>query len=303
MTNRPSTSAHSNATGDAATSSRPQVITTCAELTALRATLDGDIGFVPTMGALHQGHARLIQTARDNHPVVIVSIFANPLQFADLGDCDDYRNYPRDLDADVALLQQLDVDYVFAPSADEMYPHGTPDIWVRTGRMGEILEGASRPGHFDGVATVVGKLLHLVRPHRAYFGEKDAQQVAVIRRMVEDLNFPVEIATVPIVRSAAGLAESSRNLRLSDTGRNHALALSRTLQQAAEQYPVLDLAALRENLAQSPGITLDYLLVARAADLSEVTEFPLDTTQDYLVLTAAWVEGIRLIDALPLPAT
>ncbi|AZA12406.1 pantoate--beta-alanine ligase [Corynebacterium gerontici] len=253
------------------------------ELARLRTERGGRVGLVPTMGALHQGHRRLIDAAGDCD-IRVVSIFANPLQFADLGDCEDYRNYPRQLEQDLQLLS--DVDLVFAPSVEEMYPNGVPDIWVRSGAMGEMLEGASRPGHFDGVVTVVAKLLNLVQPERAYFGQKDAQQLAIIRRMVHDLNFPVEICAVPIVRSEAGLAESSRNARLSEKGLQQALALSRAIR--AVQADPREIQAAREELAAAPGVTLDYLKLV-GDDLSEQSPT--------MVLCAAWVEGVRLLDA------
>ena len=175
---------------------------------------DLSIGLVPTMGALHSGHASLMKLARQENELLVASIFVNPLQFEALGDCDDYRNYPRDLDADLKLLEECGVDIVFAPSVSEMYPTGIPLVWVRTGAMGEKLEGASRPGHFDGVATVVSKLFNLVRPDRAYFGQKDAQQVAVIRRLVADLDIPVEIRAVPIIRGAEINASPPKNAKM-----------------------------------------------------------------------------------------
>ncbi|GGG82045.1 pantoate--beta-alanine ligase [Corynebacterium pelargi] len=270
----------------------PQLVQSLGELrralSTLREKKPGSIGLIPTMGALHQGHLQLVGAAADCD-IRVLSIFANPLQFADLGECDDYRNYPRQLDQDLALLEGS-VDLVFAPSVEEMYPHGVPDIWVRSGRMGEILEGASRPGHFDGVVTVVAKLFNLVQPDYAFFGEKDAQQLAIIRRMVEDLNFPVEIVAVPIVRSAEGLAQSSRNARLSAKGKQQALALSRAVKALSADPGAID--RVSEQLSAAPGVSLDYLKVV-GEDLSEDSE-------PALVLCAAWVEGVRLLDAAPL---
>ncbi|HKM25463.1 MAG TPA: pantoate--beta-alanine ligase, partial [Corynebacterium sp.] len=164
------------------------VARTVAQLRSAVADLQGSVGLVPTMGALHEGHGRLVSLAAEENSSVVVSVFVNPLQFTDLGDCDDFRLYPRDLDSDVAFLEKLGVDVVFAPTDEEMYPDGLPQVWVRSGEMGERLEGASRPGHFDGVTTVVAKLFQLIQPDRAYFGEKDAQQLAIIQRMVTDLN-------------------------------------------------------------------------------------------------------------------
>lgn len=254
-----------------------------AELARLRADRGGRVGLVPTMGALHQGHRRLIDASRECE-IRVVSIFANPLQFADLGNCEDYRNYPRQLERDLEVAR--DADLVFAPTVEEMYPNGVPNIWVRTGAMGEVLEGASRPGHFDGVVTVVAKLFNVVQPDRAYFGEKDAQQLAIIRKMVVDLNFPVEICPIPIVRSEAGLAESSRNARLSDKGLQQALALSRAVRAVQADPGAIDQA--RRDLESAPGVTLDYLQLV-GDDLSEQSAT--------MVLCAAWVEGIRLLDA------
>lgn len=261
------------------------------------------VGLVPTMGALHDGHASLVRAARAANDIVVASVFVNPLQFSDLGDCDDYRNYPRQLDADARFLESLGVDAVFAPSVEEMYPgfsdapETSPQIWVRTGRMGEILEGASRPGHFDGVATVVAKLFHIIAPQRAYFGRKDAQQLAIVEALVRDLEFPVEICGMPIVRGADGVAESSRNLRLSEEQRRHARALSRTLfgVRDGEFDSVSD---ARAHLAASDGVELDYFCLVNPLNLREVDA----TTRPALALTAAWVGPVRLIDNLLLEA-
>ncbi|MBD0853286.1 pantoate--beta-alanine ligase [Corynebacterium striatum] len=275
-----------------------QVFTTKKELVEFRAQQDGQrrsVGLVPTMGALHAGHGSLIKAAREANDVVVVSVFVNPLQFSDLGECDDFRNYPRNVEADAAFVESLGADAVFAPSVEEMYPSGTPLAWVRTGAMGEVLEGASRPGHFDGVATVVSKLFNLVRPTRAYFGQKDAQQVAVLRRMVADLDFPVELVAAPIVRAADGLAESSRNQRLNDAERTQALALSRTLfglrdgkfNSAEEASKALD---------ASGGVRVDYLTVVDPQTLK-----PVDVNaRPALALVAAHVGPVRLIDNLEL---
>lgn len=275
-----------------------QVFTTKKELVEFRAQQDGQrrsVGLVPTMGALHAGHGSLIKAAREANDVVLVSVFVNPLQFSDLGECDDFLNYPRNVEADAAFVESLGADAVFAPSVEEMYPSGTPLAWVRTGAMGEVLEGASRPGHFDGVATVVSKLFNLARPTRAYFGKKDAQQVAVLRRMVADLDFPVELVAAPIVRAADGLAESSRNQRLNDAERTQALALSRTLfdlrdgkfNSAEEASKALD---------ASDGVRVDYLTVVDPRTLK-----PVDVNaRPALALVAAHVGPVRLIDNLEL---
>ena len=268
-----------------------RVITTVEELRAVRAEANGTVGLVPTMGALHSGHGTLIERARREVDTLITSVFLNPLQFDNLGDCDDYRNYPRDIEADSTFCEERGVDIVFAPSVEEMYPGGVPQIWVRTGEMGTVLEGASRPGHFDGVATVVNKLFNLAKPDVAYFGQKDAQQVAVLRRMVHDLNHDVEIRTLPIARAADGLAQSSRNVRLSEAGRSQALALSRSLRTLQEQVDAgaLDVDAVRAELAASEGVTLDYLVVVDPDTLQP-------TSGPGLALVAATVDGVRLID-------
>lgn len=260
------------------------------------------IGLVPTMGALHTGHASLMGIAREENNLVVASIFVNPLQFEALGDCDDYRNYPRQLEADFALLEAEGVDVVFAPTVGEMYgPTGLPMLWVRTGAMGEQLEGASRPGHFDGVATVVAKLFNLVRPDRAYFGQKDAQQVAVLRRLVADLDIPLEIRAVPIIRGADGLAESSRNQRLSEQDRTDALILPQALEALKERsikgLP-LEVDALRTLIDAAPGVRLDHLEIVDAATLAPVSEEVL--TAPALAVAAIHVGAVRLIDNVEL---
>lgn len=276
-----------------------KLIRTKAELVDTLADLRGHIALVPTMGALHDGHLSLVAAARADgisndasaNDVVIASIFVNPLQFAQLGDCDDYRNYPRTLDADAQLLESAGVDIVFAPDVTEMYPQGTPEVWVRTGEMGSRLEGASRPGHFDGVATVVAKLFNLIRPNRAYFGKKDAQQLAVIKRMVHDLDLRVDIRAVPIIRGADGLAESSRNQHLGATDRQNALALSATL--AALRDRRFDLEQARAELSNADGVDLDYLEVVSPDTLQPIAWPP---TAPALALGAITVGGTRLID-------
>jgi pantoate--beta-alanine ligase len=190
-------------------------------------SLDGAVGLVPTMGALHDGHRALFRTARAENDTVVASLFVNPAQFDEAADL---AAYPRDEDRDAALAAEEDVDVLFAPSAEELYPPGFA-TWVEPEDTGA--EGAARPGHFRGVATVCLKLMNIVRPRRAYFGQKDAQQVAVLRRLVRDLNVPVEIRVVPTVRDDDGLALSSRNVRLSAAERAQALALPRALHDAA----------------------------------------------------------------------
>ncbi|AHI18612.1 pantoate--beta-alanine ligase [Corynebacterium casei] len=272
-----------------------KLIKTKAELVDALADLRGHIALVPTMGALHDGHLSLVAAARADissaDDMVVASIFVNPLQFAQLGDCDDYRNYPRTLDADAQLLESAGVDIIFAPDVAEMYPQGTPEVWVRSGEMGSQLEGASRPGHFDGVATVVAKLFSLIRPNRAYFGQKDAQQLAVIKRMVHDLDLRVDIRAVPIIRGADGLAESSRNQHLGATDRQNALALSATL--AALRDRRIDLEQARVELSNADAVDLDYLEVVSPETLQPITWPP---TAPALALGAITVGGTRLID-------
>ncbi|MEU2428894.1 pantoate--beta-alanine ligase [Streptomyces sp. NPDC007861] len=224
----------------------------------------GRTAVVMTMGALHEGHATLVRTAREHmgpDGFVVVTVFVNPLQF---GAGEDLDRYPRTLDADLKIAREAGADAVFAPSADEVYPGGEPQVRIAAGPMGELLEGASRPGHFDGMLTVVAKLLHLTRPDVAFFGQKDAQQLALIRRMARDLNFPVEIVGVPTVREPDGLALSSRNRYLSPDERRTALALSRALFAAHDRLAAQQ--ALRARAESAPAPT------ARAAALSALGE-------------------------------
>jgi pantoate--beta-alanine ligase len=230
--------------------------------------LDGDVGLVPTMGALHAGHEALIARAAGECDTAVVSVFVNPSQF---GDADDLAAYPRDLDADAAVAEAVGADILFAPSIDEMYPTGY-QTWVEVEEVSRGLEGKHRPGHFRGVATVCLKLFNITRPRRAYFGQKDAQQLAVLRQMVRDLDVGVDIVSVPTVRDPDGLALSSRNARLSPAERERALALPRAL-------ATRDVDAARVALAE---LDVDYV---------EVADF------DPPVLAAAVrVGGTRLID-------
>ncbi|MGH2721624.1 MAG: pantoate--beta-alanine ligase, partial [Actinomycetota bacterium] len=198
--------------------------------TALEAAVEGDrragrsIGLVPTMGFLHEGHASLLRRARAENDRVVLTIFVNPLQF---GPGEDFERYPRDLEGDLRVAEAAGADYVFAPSTAEVYPHGAAATTVDVGRIGGIVEGAFRPGHFNGVATVCLKLFNICRPHRAYFGRKDAQQLAVVRQMVADLDVPVEVVSCETVREADGLAMSSRNAYLDPGARAAAAVLYR----------------------------------------------------------------------------
>lgn len=273
-----------------------RVVRSLGEMRQARAALQGIVGFVPTMGYLHEGHLSLVRRARAECHHVVVSIFVNPTQF---GPSEDYQRYPRDEARDLAMLEAEGVDVAFLPSADEMYPPGFC-TWVEVqGPLTERLEGASRPGHFRGVATVVLKLFNLVQPHRAYFGEKDAQQLRVIRRMVADLNLPVEIVPCPTVREPDGLAMSSRNVYLSPEERQQALALSRALELArrlVREEGLRDAAELRQRLESflrcSPGVELDYVSVAHPETLAELERIE----GPALVLLAARVGPARLID-------
>jgi pantoate--beta-alanine ligase len=258
---------------------------------------------VMTMGALHEGHASLIRAARARagDGRVTVSVFVNPLQF---GPNEDLDRYPRTLDADVKLAEQAGADVVFAPDVDEVYPGGEPQVRVSAGPMGERFEGASRPGHFDGMLTVVAKLLHLTRPRAAFFGQKDAQQLALIHRMVTDLNFRVEVVGVPTVREGDGLALSSRNRYLSEAERVSARELSRALfagREAAPQGPAAALRAARavlEHAASSePPVRPDYLALIDPADFTEAAP---DHRGPAVLAVAAKVGGTRLIDNIPL---
>ncbi|WP_458780670.1 pantoate--beta-alanine ligase [Arthrobacter sp. D3-16] len=275
-------------------------------------------GLVPTMGALHEGHAALARTAVEQNDVVVATIFVNPLQF---GDATDLDRYPRTLDADLALLEGQGVDLAFAPPVEEVYPEGTPLVRITSGVLGEKWEGASRPGHFDGALTVVAKLLHYGIPgaglpastveegglpaYRAYFGQKDAQQLALVRRMVADLNFPVEIVAVPTVRAVDGLALSSRNRFLSEEEREAALVLFRALrllEERAKAREPLDLESAQAMVESQPLVGLDYFDVVDPATLEPLAENCRETPfrGEALALIAAKVGPVRLIDNVPL---
>lgn len=258
------------------------------------------VGFVPTMGALHEGHASLMGVARERvgDGVVVVSVFVNPMQF---GAGEDLDRYPRTLDADLELCKREGVDVVFAPSVDEVYPDGEPQVQVDPGPMADLLEGRIRPGHFRGVLTVVAKLFGLVRPDLAVFGQKDYQQLVLIRRMVRDLCQPVEIVGAETVREEDGLALSSRNAYLDADERDRAAALSRTLlaaQLAAPEGYDAALDAARAELRAAPGVDLDYLEIT-APDLADLPD-PVPAGTPARILIAARVGTTRLIDNAPL---
>ncbi len=256
------------------------------------------VGFVPTMGALHDGHLSLIRRARQECGFVVVSIFVNPTQF---GPHEDLSRYPRPFDRDVQWCAQEQVDLVFAPDEATVYPAGF-STFVDVQGLGNCLEGACRPGHFRGVATVVLKLFHMVAPDVAYFGQKDAQQVAVVRQMVRDLDLPVEIRVCPIVREKDGLAMSSRNVYLSDDERSNALALSRCLYAAKG---LIDAGCrdgdsvrqkMRSVLESAPGVATDYAQLVDPVTFQPVAEI----TGSVLAVVAARVGKARLIDNLPI---
>lgn len=252
------------------------------------------LGFVPTMGALHEGHLSLVRAAKAECDLVAVSIFVNPTQF---GPNEDFAKYPRTFEQDCALLEREGVHLVFAPTAEGMYPTGA-STFVHVEGVSERLDGASRPGHFRGVATVVSKLFHIVCPHKAYFGQKDAAQVAVLRKMVRDLNFPVQLVVCPIVREPDGLAMSSRNRYLSPEERRQALVLSRSLKRIedlaaqGERSSQKLTAAAREVLAEGPSVRIDYVAIVDPDTLEDVPE----VRHSALAAVAAFVGNTRLID-------
>jgi pantoate--beta-alanine ligase len=271
---------------------QPAVAKDRAELAALRDALQGEVAVVMTMGALHEGHGQLIRAARARGDSVIVTIFLNPLQFAPGEDLD---RYPRTFDADFALCTREQVDVIFAPTPDVIYPGGEPAVRVAAGPLGDRLEGEARPGHFDGVLTVVGKLLHLTRPDVAFFGEKDAQQLELIRRMARDLDFPVEIVGWPTVRETDGLALSSRNMYLSERDRIAALSLNQALQAGAAAGrggPRAVLDAAGRPLAAEPDVAVDYLALVDESTWADAD----NETARARLLVAARVGTTRLID-------
>ena len=252
------------------------------------------LGLVPTMGALHEGHLSLVRAAKAQCDVVAVSIFVNPTQF---GPTEDLAKYPRQFERDCALLEEEDVDIIFAPSVEEMYAKDER-TWVTVEGLSDKLDGRSRPGHFRGVTTVVAKLFHAIEPDVAFFGQKDAAQVAVIRRMVRDLNFSVEIAACPIIREPDGLAMSSRNAYLSLDDRQRALVLHRSLRcvekefRAGERTAAKLAAGAKQVIAQQPLVRLDYFEIVDPDTLEPVEQI----SQPTLAAVAAYVGTTRLID-------
>lgn len=279
---------------------QPVMVRTVAALRELLGAGTGSLGFVPTMGALHEGHLQLVRHSRAQNDRTVVSVFVNPSQF---NNPDDLARYPRTESADVALLAQESVDIVFAPDAAEMYPEGF-STWVTVEGVTDVLEGVHRPGHFRGVATVVTLLLRMVQPHRAYLGEKDWQQLLVVRQLARDLHLDVEIVGVPTVRAADGLALSSRNVRLSAEARRGALVISagiaavqRAFASGEHHIAALE-ATLRNALATEPLLRTEYAVVVHATTLRTLEQI----SGPARVLVAAEIGGVRLIDNGPLSA-
>lgn len=272
------------------------VVTTIAQLKeiVLATKKEGKtIGLVPTMGYLHEGHLTLATQARQENDLVIMSIFVNPTQF---GPNEDFESYPRDLPRDVKLAESVGVDIIFAPSVEEMYPTDG-GIRIQAGRQATLLCGASRPGHFDGVLQVVSKLFHLAQPTRAYFGQKDAQQVAIISTMVRDYNFPLELRIVPIVREEDGLAKSSRNVYLTEQDRREAPAIYKALTLAKEIFETernvaSAIAKARGYIEDNTSGRIDYLEVLTYPDLTEATP----NSKKLLMAAAVYIGKTRLID-------
>jgi len=275
-----------------------KVITKIADMKKMRQELTEPVGLVPTMGYLHEGHLSLVRSARAENPSLVVSIFVNPTQF---GPREDFARYPRDTRRDLAWLQKEATDVVLIPSADDMYPPQF-DSWVEVGRVTERLEGASRPGHFRGVTTVCAKLFNIVQPTRAYFGQKDAQQAVVIKKMVADLNMNLEIVTLPTVREPDGLAMSSRNSYLNPDERQaalvlyRALTLGRGLWEQGERDAENIKQTMRRLIQKQPLAAIDYVSIADAETLDE-----LDTVKPpALVSLAVKIGSTRLIDNMVL---
>ena len=273
-------------------------VITLTDLRSTRFSFTGKVGLVPTMGYLHEGHLSLVRRARKECDHVVVSIFVNPTQF---GPKEDLSKYPRDLDRDLSLLNPLGVDLIWMPTAEIMYPPGF-QTWVEVETITQPLEGTSRPGHFRGVTTVVAKLFNAVQPHSAYFGQKDAQQAAVIRQMARDLNFPIEIVICPIVREPDGLAMSSRNVYLEPEQRKAATVLSRALQAAKEAYEEGERDAdtlrgkMKEVLASEPLANVQYVSCADYDTLKELNT----VTGKALLSMAVFIGKTRLIDNIVL---
>jgi pantoate--beta-alanine ligase len=272
---------------------RPAVAESVAELRRLRAALPGPVALVPTMGALHEGHRTLVRAARERAAGVVVSVFVNPTQF---GPGEDFDRYPRTWDADLAALAEEDADVVFHPEVDDVYPQGALGVTVHPGPLGSVLEGAVRPGHFAGVLTVVAKLFGLVRPDLAVFGEKDYQQLILIRAMARELALGVEVVGVPTVREDDGMALSSRNRYLAPEQRTAAAKISAALRAGADAGPdgaAAVLAVARTVLAAEPSLIQDYL------ELTDTDLGPAPAVGPARLLVAARAGATRLLDNVP----
>ena len=276
-----------------------EIVRTCAEMAALGRDVQRPLGLVPTMGALHDGHLSLTRRARADSATMAVSIFVNPTQF---GAGEDFNSYPRSFERDLELLAEQGTDLVFAPPPEEVYPDGF-DTWIEPGSVAEGQEGEARPGHFKGVATVVAKLFNVVRPDRAYFGQKDGQQVAVIRRMAQDLNLGVEVVTMPTIREADGLALSSRNAYLTADQRRAAPVIYRALCAAQELWRGgerdagrLRSAAMTVLQAEPMLESVDYVSVVDADSMAPVERADTSGGRRVMVAVAARVGAVRLID-------
>ena len=272
-----------------------EVLDTVRSFREARGKVAESLGLVPTMGSLHEGHLTLVRRARSENDVAVVSIFVNPSQF---GPREDLGSYPRDMDTDLSLLRNEGVDLVFAPTPEEMYPPGF-DAWIEVEKTSEVLEGAVRPGHFRGVATVVAKLFNIIRPHSAYFGRKDGQQLAVISRMVKDLDMDVEIVAVPTVREEDGLAMSSRNVYLTPDERRAAPVIYNALNRAVDLWRQGETrcdalrAEMKAVLDSEPLVSsIDYVSVADSVTLEELDE----TAPQAMVSTAVRIGKARLVD-------
>ncbi|MDR3010131.1 MAG: pantoate--beta-alanine ligase [Sphingobacterium sp.] len=254
------------------------------------------IALIPTMGALHEGHLSLLNYAKPISDIRVCSIFVNPTQF---NDPKDLEKYPRPIENDIRLLESVDCDILFLPSVDEMYPDKNEDWHLDLGELDQIWEGEKRPGHFQGVTQVVYKLFTLVQPDIACFGQKDFQQVMVIKRMIAMKDLPIQLAICPIIRDQDGLALSSRNARLSEAGKRTALALSRSLQHVKDHIhdPIL-LKDIKDKalqiLTDTDGLSVEYFAICESSSLKEVNH--IDFNKQHVALVTAWVEGVRLID-------
>jgi pantoate--beta-alanine ligase len=275
-----------------------KVITTIKELQQViqrTKKQQNTIGFVPTMGFLHEGHCALLKQARNENDIVVLSIFVNPLQF---GPTEDLDRYPRDFDQDQKVAQKIGVDYLFHPSVSEMYPY-EPSVTLTVNKRTDVLCGASRPGHFDGVATVLTKLFHIVQPDKVYFGKKDAQQVAVVHGLVTDFNFPLEIITVDTVREEDGLAKSSRNVYLTAQERVQAPILYQSLQKAVEMIhdgetvPDRLISSIKDMIRTETSGEIDYVSILSYPQLEKVEQI---TENDIIIAIAVKFSKARLID-------